>query len=119
MNVPQVRTVKSRPLGTIQNTVLVQLSTGAITRVEVVGYHGNRSHRDIFGESGIQASHPSTGSPCSRSAEVCDLTESVHARISASCAAHRHGFLRQLEQGGFDSFLDGGLIRLPLPAGIA
>jgi hypothetical protein len=43
----------------------------------------------------------------------------MDAGIGPSGTNNDHGFLGQLKDGGFDGFLYGGLIRLPLPSGVA
>jgi len=119
MDVPEIGTIDGRPFPAIQNTVLIQLPTGGIPRVKVIGRYRRRSNGNIFGKPGVQSSQPLARRPLPLNAEACHLTEGVHARVGTSRADHWHGFLGQLKQRGFDGLLDGGLIGLALPSGIA
>src|SRR6476661_1149591 len=118
MDVPQIGAIDGGPSPAIQNTVLVQLTTGGISSVKAVGRYRRRSHGNIFGKPRVQPSQPLAGRPLPLNAEACHLTECVHARVGTSRADHRYGFLGQLKQRGFDGLLDGGLIGLALPAGV-
>jgi hypothetical protein len=119
IHMPDVGPVESGPFPSIQNAVLVQLPVGRIAGMEVVGHRGGGTHGDIVRKPRIQSTKPFARHPLLLDPEARDLTERVHARIRSPCADHRYGFLGQLEDGGFNGFLNGRLIGLALPARVA
>lgn len=99
-----------------EDSVFIGLSAGAMTRVEVGGDDFEREDANAGREGPVEGAVEIEGGDRDGEGEGRYLSESMNAGVGASGALGKHGFSRNMADGVGEGALDGGQIRLNLPA---
>ena len=104
---------------TVEDPIGVELASCIVLGMKAGVHEGGGTNHNIFRQYGIERPHPVRRGPISVRAKARDLSECMYARIRTARADDGHRGLADLVDGPFDGLLDGGVIGLALPSGIA
>ena len=103
----------------MQDSIGVELASCIVLGMKAVVHNGRGMNGNVFRQYGIERPHPVVCGPILVRAKTCHLPTSMYAGVCATCADDGHRGLAHLSDGPLDGFLDGGLVGLALPTGVA
>ena len=115
-DVPHSIPRETRTFAPIENPVLITFRLGGESRMKILADTFRCPNGNIGWQQTIQHVPPIAMRACGINVKTCHLSHSMHTRIRATCRRHQRIFLKNLLKGALNDTLNGGRVRLYLPA---